>query len=181
MAYFEGATPRAASEIMNWRRWCHRGASVVPVDFTSMIDRGEVRFLVNEPAALALEHLYRAILSANAQQARCIAFSVFGGHQHRIRGEFANGFKASRAPEKMTREEWVSFEKTEASRASAHRKSTQRQVREWLQSFYGEVDRLPVGGAELPKIPQAEPYKISGEFSRAAKRDVEPKSSGWQS
>jgi predicted RNA-binding protein YlxR (DUF448 family) len=180
MAYFEGATPRATEAILNWRRWCHRGASVVPINFHAMNDRGEVGKPVNEPLALAVEGLYRMMLKSEPMRARCVAFAVFGGHQHRIRAEFVNDFLAATAPEKMSRSEWVAFEDKERERASKHRAKTKLQVREWLQSFYGEVDRLPVGGAELPKIPHAEPYKISGEFARAQKREVAPKSTGWQ-
>jgi hypothetical protein len=179
MAYYEGATPLAAQRILNWRAWCHRGDSVVPIDFHSTTDRGEARKPMNEPEALAVEGLYRKILKHDPRQARCIAFSIFGGQAHRIKNEFVSGFRPLVASQKMDCDECLSFEKKEQRRANLHRHSTKLLVRDWLQSFYGEVDRLPIGGADLPKISQATPHQVSGLFTRAEKRDVSPKSNGW--
>jgi len=80
--YFAGVSAHAAQMINNWRRWCHTGATVVPVDFTREVDRFDAREPVVVPWALAVEAIYRKDLATNAQRANVINHEVFGGQKH---------------------------------------------------------------------------------------------------
>lgn len=78
-SYFRWVTPNAAAAFSNWRAWMHRGESVVPRNFYAEVDRGEVRAVVNEAWALAVEGLYRRELTANEIRALVIAHEICGG------------------------------------------------------------------------------------------------------
>ncbi len=77
--YFAGVSANAASAISNWRRWCHLGQSVVPVDFYREVDRFEVRPPPLPAWGEAVEAIYRKDLAADPRRASVIVHEVFGG------------------------------------------------------------------------------------------------------
>ena len=85
---FSGLTTNARNALLNWRAWCHRGRSVVPLNFYREVDRGEPRRDVIDGWAVAVEQVYRRELASDPTRALVIAHEVFGGARgtHRSRG-----------------------------------------------------------------------------------------------
>lgn len=79
--FVDGITATQADVIANWRRGCHAGRAVVPVDFHREIDRGEAAQPVDVAAFEAVQAVYAKELAADRSRGLAIAYQVFGGER----------------------------------------------------------------------------------------------------